>query len=164
MQFTRKVIQGLNFAGGRTRVGVVTYDDSSHIRFHLNKYNDQQSVLNAIAYTITFGRTNTAAAIDDMRNNMFTAQNGDRSGDDNIAILISDGYSNINRDQTTVSALMAKQDGITMMAVGIGKNGDVDRSEINAIASDPDSQYAFLLEDETQLDDVANALLDQLCQ
>ena len=164
MQFTRKVIQGLNFAGGRTRVGVATYDDSSKIRFHLNKYNDQQSVLNAIAYTITFGRTNTAAGIDDMRLNMFTSQNGDRPGDDNYAIVITDGYSNINRQSTLPSADFAKQAGITMMAVGVGKNGGVDRSEINGIASDPDNQYAFLLEDDTQLDSVSDRILDQLCQ
>ncbi|ELT92983.1 hypothetical protein CAPTEDRAFT_220507 [Capitella teleta] len=164
MQFSRKVVQGLNFAGGRTRVGVATYDDSSHIRFHLNKYTDQQSVLNAIAYTITFGRTNTASGIDDLRLNMFTSQNGDRPGDDNFGIVITDGYSNINKEQTGISAQLAKQSGITMMAVGVGKNGDVDRSEINEIASDPDNQYAFLLEDETQIDAVADRVLDQLCQ
>ena len=71
MQLTRKVVEGLNFAGGRARVGVVTYSDGPTNRFLLNKYTDKQGVLNAIAYTMENGRTNTAGGIDMMRFDMF---------------------------------------------------------------------------------------------
>jgi collagen type VI alpha len=164
MQLTRKIVHGLNFAGGRTRVGVMTYGDSPTIRFHLNQYTDKQSVMNAIAFTQQLGRTNTAGAIDQMRLDMFTSNRGDRPGDPNYAILITDGYSNINQHRTIPAADQARQRGIKMVAVGIGENGSVDRGEINGIANDPDNQFAYLLRNENDMDRVANGILDIICQ
>lgn len=99
-----------------------------------------------------------------MRLNMFTSFNGDRAGDPNYCIAITDGHSNINSEQTIPAADEARQADITMVAVGIGENGHVDRAELNGIANDPDNAYAFLMETEDQLETTANAILDMLCQ
>ena len=160
----RRLVNGLNFDGGRTRVGVATYSDSATAKFHLNTYTDKTSVLNAISYTLENGKTNTASGIDMARNDMFTSSRGDRNGDQNYAIVITDGKSNINRGGTIPAANSARQAGIKMIAIGIGNNGNVDRSEINGIANDPDNQFAFLLDDASSLDEVANNVLDQICQ
>ena len=50
LRLTREIIYGLNFAGSRTRVGVVQWSDSPARRFNLNEYSDRESVLNSIAY------------------------------------------------------------------------------------------------------------------
>ncbi|MRC56833.1 VWA domain-containing protein, partial [Bacillus thuringiensis] len=141
-EMTRRIVNGLNFDGGRTRVGVVTYSDSAKARFHLNSYTDKTSVLNAISYTLENGRTNTASGIDMARYNMFSSNKGDRAGDQNYAVIITDGNSNINRGGTIPAANGARRAGIKMIAIGIGENRKVDRSEINGIANDPDNQFA----------------------
>ncbi len=64
------------------------------------------------------GRTNTAEGLTEMRRNMFTPLNGDRSGDPNIAIVITDGRSNIDRFKTIPAAEDAKGSGIDIFAVG----------------------------------------------
>ena len=110
------------------------------------------------------GETNTAGGIDEMRLNMFTSFNGDRAGDPNYCIVITDGRSNINNEQTIPSANAARNAGITMIAVGIGENGKVDRGELNGIANDPDNEHAFVMESEAELEGTATSILDQLCQ
>ena len=164
MRLTRRIISGLNFAGGRTRVGLLTYSDQPTVRFHLNEYTDRRSVLNAVAFTQQLGRTNTAAAIDRVRIDMFTSYRGDRPGDDNYAVLITDGYSNVDQHRTVPAAEQARRSGITMVAVGIGENGSVDRGEVNGIANDPDSQYAYIAGTEADVDRVADGILDIICQ
>ena len=164
MRVTRKIVQGLNFAGGRTRVGLVTFNDRTTVRFHLNQYPDKISVLNAIAFVQDHGRTNTANAIDEVRLNMFTSFNGERSGDDNYAIIITDGRSNMNSQRTIAAADEARRAHIKMIGVGIGENGRVDRGELNGIADDPDNQHAFLVQYESDIDTVASKILDQICQ
>jgi len=161
---TRRIVDGLNFDGGRTRVGVVTYSDSAKSRFHLNAYTDKTSVLNAISYTLENGRTNTASGIDKAHYDMFSSNKGDRAGDQNYAIVITDGNSNINRGGTIDAAKNARRAGIKVIAIGIGENEKVDRSEINGIANDPDNQFAFMLDRNNGLDAIADKVLDQICQ
>ena len=43
------------------------------------------------------GWTHTSAALDALVTDMFTPANGDREGDDNYAIVLTDGRSNIER-------------------------------------------------------------------
>lgn len=164
MNMTRKIVQGLNFAGGRTRVALTTYSDDATLRFKLNEYSDKVSVLNAIAFTQENGRTNTAAGIRMANNNIFRASEGDRSGDENIIIVITDGQSNVNSDQTIPAAEESRRAGIKVIAIGIGENGIVDRGELNGIANDPDNQYAFIVQPDKDVNTVANQVLDMLCQ
>ena len=48
--------------------------------------------------SLTGGRTNTQEALRKMGNEQFSSQNGDRSGVPNFAIVVTDGGSNIQRD------------------------------------------------------------------
>ena len=60
----------------------------------------KDSVLNAIAFLHKPGRTHTADALTLTRQDMFSTSNGDRTGEDNIVILMTDGFSNINAEET----------------------------------------------------------------
>lgn len=164
MNLTRKIVQGLNFNGGRTRTAVVTYADTATIRFKLNEYTDQVSVLNGIAFTQENGRTNTAGGMEVAINQVFTAADGDRAGDDNIMIVVTDGQSNINEEMTEEMADQARRAGITVFAIGIGENGRVDRGELNQIASNPDNQHAYVVNQESDVEVVADKVLQMLCQ
>ena len=163
-KLAKRIVHGLNFEGGRTRVGVAVYSSEAHMMFHLNTYNRKEEVLNAITFTVDGERTNTAAGLEMMRTDMFTPNNGDRTGDPNYAVVITDGRSNMNADITIDEAIRAHNDDIKVFAVGIGENGRVDRMEINGIASDPDNDYAYIMESEDELDEVANGILDVICE
>ena len=153
---------GLNFEGGRTRVGTVTYQRKEKLRFHLNEYNSKEEVLNAIAFDQdgSLG-TFTSSAITVMIDDMFKSRRGDRTGVDNVGLVITDGRSNIQERNTITEADRAKDDDILMMAVGVGKR--VGTEEINGIASNPSSDNAFFMEDESELNRIADRILDQLC-
>lgn len=100
-RLTKLIIQNLNFNNGRTRVGIMLYGDSPVVAFHLNRRPaDRQSILDAVAFTLTGGRTHTAAALDMARDTMFQSVNGDRPEARNVMIIITDGMSNINQFNT----------------------------------------------------------------
>ena len=69
-------------------------------------------MLNAVTFYPNRGKTNTQAALGVMRRELFSSGRGDRIGVDNIAILVTDGYSNIDRFNTIPEAERAKDDGI----------------------------------------------------
>ncbi|WAR30023.1 MATN1-like protein [Mya arenaria] len=69
---------------------------------------------------------------------IFNQNNGDRPGIPNIAIVVTDGRST-NRPNTLAEAQKLRNSGVQVFAVGVG--GGVDTSELNAIASDPDSSH-----------------------
>ena len=66
-------------------------------------------VRQAVDYiTYTGGRTNTASALDMLRTQMFTSDNGDRRDTDNYVIMITDGNSNVNRQDTVKAAIQVR--------------------------------------------------------
>lgn len=165
LKLTKRCVQGLNFAGGRTRVGVMTYSDSSTIGFNLNKYTDKASVLNAISFAQVSGFTNTQDALRVVRTQMFNSA-GDRPGAQNFAIIMTDGLSNVQPDRTIPEAQLAHQSGITVMGVGIQDQDGLNYVEIEGISSNPSSTYSFFLTEDTEdaIETMANSILDILCQ
>ena len=55
--------------------------------------------------------------------------------------MVSDGHSNINSRGTLLNANDARRRGIELYAIGIGNK--VNLRELNNIANDPDSSYAY---------------------
>ena len=49
------------------------------------------AILNALSMPYLEGTTNTAAAIANMRDTMFTNENGDRDDVPNVAVVMTDG-------------------------------------------------------------------------
>lgn len=166
LTLTRLIIQGLNFAGGRTRVGVETYADQPSVGFYLNKYTNRTSVLDAIAYFQASGRTNTPAAFDLMTTSMFSTANGNRAGVPRYAVVMTDGFSNVNAQNTLPKAKAAQQMNITMLCVGITDQEGLNTTEVQGIASSPASKYSFVLKSNSTADiqSTANMILDTICQ
>ena len=160
MALTRAVAAGLNYNGARTRVSAVTWSDTATLRFPLNQYNTKQATLNALYFPFTRGRTNTAAALDLVRTSALTSNNGDRSGDANFVVCISDGFSNINSGNTPTAATNL-QNSATVLAVGAGPR--INNAEINAIASNPDTRNAFTMATASQVQSTADAILTRIC-
>ena len=87
LQFVRNVSARLEVREGRTRVGLVTYADSSRQQFTLSRYEDMDNLLNAIERVeYRPGRTNTADGLRTIRQQLFSSNNGDREDAPNIVI------------------------------------------------------------------------------
>lgn len=131
------------------------------MRFNLKEYNTKRNVLNNLAFLHdrAIRGTNTASALSQMRNEVFSYNNGDRSQVGNIAIVMTDGQSNVNTPGTLEQATLARNEGVLMLAVGIGNN--VNRQEVEGITSD--TSRAFYASNQDQLQRVANQILDVIC-
>ena len=107
------------------------------------------------------GGTNTGEAIQFVRQNSFLSKYGSRSSASKMIILITDGKSN-NMQLTTQQAMAARNQGITIFAIGVGSG--IDRHELNGIATDPDSQHVFTVNNFDALTQIKGELEQKACQ
>ena len=158
----RQIVFGVNMQYDRARIATVAYATDIVDSFYLNTYEDRESVISAMNYYRNRGETNTQEALKFVRQRVFSSENGDRSGVRDVAIVVSDGDSNIDDRNTIPEAERLKDRGVTVYSVALGDNPN--RREMDGIASDPKSEYAYAVEDAGQLESVISELLDQLCE
>src|SRR4029434_8933104 len=95
--FVQRVVEKLNVMENRDRVSVVQYSRDPEAHFYLNTYTTKEEVLEAVrALRHKGGRPlNTGAALQYVRENVFTASSGSRrlEGVPQILILLSGGRS-----------------------------------------------------------------------
>ncbi|GAB1610761.1 hypothetical protein Ahia01_001362600, partial [Argonauta hians] len=143
------------------RVGLLTYNGEVSIRFHLNRYTTRDSLEDAILRVpYDAGSTNTAGALRVMRTEMFVREKGDRLDVPNIAVVLTDGVSNINSNLTRIEAKTAHRDGIQIYAIGIGL---VDTRELNGIASRPLPKYRLTVEEFDELKYLGRKIFQKYC-
>jgi collagen type VI alpha len=162
--FTQQLIFGLPVDTTAARVAIVTYSDTASISFQLNRYSSRQQMYNALSYTFSQlgGQTNTQAALLLTHSVVFNATQGDRPTVPNIAIIVTDGQSNVQADQTQIQAKIARDRGIELYAVAVGTNPGM--VEINGIASQPTADHVFTLTSLMDAANVASTLIDHLCR
>ena len=81
---------------------------------------------------------------------------------DNIAIIITDGKATRDVHLTRKYAQESKNNGVRMLAVGI--TSSIDQSELEALASYPESFNTFNVAQFTELTDIVKMLLKQTCE
>ncbi|GFO24025.1 LOW QUALITY PROTEIN: collagen alpha-5(vi) chain [Plakobranchus ocellatus] len=108
----------------------------------------------------TAGGTNTDTALKYATDTSFTAANGMRPNAAHIAIVITDGQSQ-NAAATAAEARRLRNKGITVFSIGVG--GGAKQSELNAIATDPDSSHVFVVTDFDSLNQIKGTLQQKAC-
>lgn len=160
--FVRIFLSDADIDNGNVRVGILIYSTEAYIQFHLNKYTSRVDIYNAIDdIPYRHGSTNTADALETMRTNLFTPANGDRSDVENIAIVITDGISNINSKRTIPEAQLARDAGIHIFVIGIGLT---ETTEIDGIVSKPLDKNKFTVTDFSELRDLKQSIFAALCE
>ena len=161
LDFIAHFVSAANINDGSVRIGAVLYSTDVKIQFHLNEYRTKQEIIDAIKkIPYVYGSTNTYGGLNIMRTQMFTRQNGDRPSVPNIAILLTDGVSNINAFDTVPEAEKARADNIHIYAVGIGI---ADTTELSQICSPPISDNMFVVDDFQALSVLKDTILNQFC-
>ncbi|XP_073668118.1 uncharacterized protein [Paramisgurnus dabryanus] len=153
--FVQRVVEKLNIAENRDRVSVVQYSRDPEVHFHLNAYTTKEDILDSVrGLRHKGGRPlNTGAALQYLKDNVFTASSGSRrlEGVPQILILLSGGRSYDNVD---AAASSLKENGV--LTFGIGLRGS-DSRELQRISNDP--KYALSVSDFSELPNVQEQLL-----
>ncbi|GFO49159.1 collagen alpha-5(vi) chain [Plakobranchus ocellatus] len=163
LPFIQSVVSAFNIGPGpeQTRVGAISYSSSARLQFHLNTYQDEKSVLDAIG-KIRFhrGDTYTDKALRYVNNYMFLPRNGGREGVAHIVIVLTDGKSS-RHSKTALQAMKAKENGISIFAIGVGY---ADEAELKILASQPESQFKFRVAGYQALDGIKIELALKACE
>ncbi|XP_044222486.1 collagen alpha-3(VI) chain, partial [Thunnus albacares] len=133
--FVERVVEKLNVGHNKDRVSVVQYSRDAEVHFYLNTYTTREDIVDSVrGLKHKGGRPlNTGAALQYVRDNVFTNSSGSRrlQGVPQMLILLNGGSSFDNVD-APASAL--KQQGI--FAIGIGTRNS-DSRELQKISYDP---------------------------
>ena len=152
--FVEKVVGKLNVGESNDRVSVVQYSRDSEVNFFLNTYTTKEAIVDSVrGLRHRGGRPlNTGAALQYVRDNVFTKPAGSRhqQGVPQILILLNGGRSFDNVD-TPASVL--KQQGI--IVIGIGTRSS-DSGELQKITQDPN--YTLSVSEFTDLPSVQEQL------
>lgn len=159
--FAEKFIQGLDFKYGRTRVAFVTFAGTAKIHFFLDEYNTQRDIVNAIDISEVGFQTNIANGIQTVWDSVYRASRGDRTGIDNVMVLLSDGKATIAPRLTEVQAARAKSKNIEIYTIAIGEN--VNKEMLRKVASTPETEHFFELPTRSDVDKVVSDVLDKIC-
>jgi len=160
--FAKQVAYGIPVGFGNTRVGVVTFADQASVMFDLNAYTTPTQVRNALAFRQAFGTTNTQAAITLGYQTVFPGFQGGNSGVKKVMIVVSDGQSNVQPENTIPAAKAAQQQGITVYTAGIGQEANT--AEIEGMASAPTQSHVVYVPTTADVNSAASKMLDLLCQ
>ncbi|KAM4609383.1 collagen alpha-3(VI) chain-like [Polymixia lowei] len=140
IDFVQRVVERLDVGANKDRVSLVQYGRDAEAHFNLNTYTTKQDVIDRVrGLRHKGGRPlNTGAALQYVRDNVFTASSGSRrqEGIPQILILLSGGRSNDNVD-TPASAL--KENGVAILGLGFRNS---DRAELRRISFDPNHAFS----------------------
>ncbi|XP_061547692.1 collagen alpha-3(VI) chain-like isoform X4 [Phycodurus eques] len=152
--FIKKVVETLSVDDDKDRVSLIQYSRNAIVQFYLNTYTTKGEILEIVRGLRHRGGTplNTGAALQYLRDNVFTASAGSRrlEGVPQVLILLSGGRS-FDRVDAPASAL--KKLGVLIFTIGTTRS---DRGELQKIAHDP--RYALSVPEFTDLPSVQQQL------
>ncbi|KAM8856607.1 collagen alpha-3(VI) chain-like isoform 2-T2 [Spinachia spinachia] len=135
--FVQRVVERLSVDDGKDRVSVVQYSRDPTVQFYLNTYGTKVQILDTVrGLRHKGGRPlNTGAALQYVRDNVFTASAGSRrlEGAQQVLILLSGGRSS---DSVDAAASALKQLGVLTFAIGTKGS---DSRELQKISHDDNS-------------------------
>ena len=134
-EFVERAVEKLNVGQNRDRVSVVQYSRDAEVNFYLNTYTTREDVVDSVrGLRHKGGRPlNTGAALQYVRDNVFTNSSGSRrlQGVPQMLIVLTGGRS-FDAVDTPASAL--KQQGISVIAIGTRGS---DSRELQKISYEP---------------------------
>ena len=137
LSFVRQVAAAYPIGPNDTRVAAVRYSNLANVEFDLQTYNSPVSVDVAIeAMKYIGGTTNTADGLEALIEDIFKPEAGDRPNVTDLAIVITDGFSNERVREVPLLARTIRDSGVRIVVVGITLA--VNEAELMTIASSPE--------------------------
>ncbi|KAF1489097.1 Vitrin, partial [Megadyptes antipodes antipodes] len=155
LQFVANISKEFEISDTDTRIGAVQYTYEQRLEFSFDKYSTKQDVLSAIKrISYWSGGTSTGAAISYASEQLFSKSKPNKR---KIMILITDGRS---YDDVRVPAMAAHQNGVIAYSIGVAWAA---QDELEAIATDPDKEHSFFVDEFDNLYHFVNQLIQNIC-
>ncbi|XP_071355762.1 collagen, type XXVIII, alpha 1a isoform X2 [Trachinotus anak] len=164
--FVNALIDRVSVSQEAGQIGVVLYSHVDIVVVSLQQQSSQDDIKAAVRKMPYLGEgTFTGSAIH-RANQLFQAS---RPGVRKVAVVLTDGQAD-PRDimQFEATATEAHAEGIEMFVIGVVNKTDPQfeefRAEMNAIASDPDEEHVYLIDDFRTLSTLESKILSQICE
>ena len=163
INFVGDIVGRISIGLQESLVGIILFGNDAHLHFNVRTYTDKTTLLAAINSLQYYDEnTNTAAALSLLLRSAQDGTMGLRPGHPHIAILITDGYSTHNIEQTIPTAESVHASNIFKQVYAVGVN-DANINELKAIASDPSlALFSYLFVDDV-LKQLEQDLSHNLC-
>lgn len=152
--FVERVVDKLSVGENKDRVSVVQFSRDSEVHFYLNTFRTREDIVDAVrGLRHRGGRVlNTGAALQYVRDNVFTNSSGSRhlQGVPQMLILVQGGRSS---DSVDVPASALKHQGIVVFGIGTKTS---DTTELQKLSFQP--TYALPVSEYTDLPGVQEQL------
>uniref|UniRef100_A0A8C8RK81 Matrilin 4 n=1 Tax=Pelusios castaneus TaxID=367368 RepID=A0A8C8RK81_9SAUR len=160
-QFVNQIVDFLDVSPHGTRVGLVQYSSRVRTEFPLNQYHTAEGIKKAVLKVEYMEKgTMTGLALKHMLEHSFSEAEGARPLSQNIpriGLVFTDGRS---QDDISEWARKAKEAGIIMFAVGVGKAVE---EELREIASEPVQQHFSYSADFSTMTHIVDNLKVNIC-
>lgn len=160
IDFLYDVTNFLTIGPSDIKISIVTFSNVSIVQHDFNSLSSKSEVLAALQSLksiTTAGGTKTYAALNDSNSLFTSASSGRRTGVNQTVVVLTDGKSD-NLLSTRAAADALHLQGIEVFSVGVGSEVVDDKTELYAIASDPDSYYQHDIENFIHLCNVVPTL------
>ncbi|XP_069463461.1 vitrin isoform X2 [Ambystoma mexicanum] len=155
LQFIANITKEFEISDTDTRVGAVQYTYEQRLEFGFEKYSTKEDVMNAIKrINYWSGGTSTGAAISYASEHLFSKSKPNKR---KIMIVITDGRS---YDDVRVPAMTAHRNGVIVYAIGIAWAA---LDELESIATDPDKEHSFFVEEFDSLYKFVGKIIQNIC-
>lgn len=157
--FVSAVIQRLS--GRNTLFALMQFSDKFQEHFNFNSQDPVQHVMKIHQLR---GWTQTATAINKVMEELFTIRKGSRKEATKILIVITDGRKEMDPLEYGPVIQKAKKAGIIRYAIGVGSAFSDNRAkeELNVIASEPDEEHVFAVNNFDALKGIQDQLQDKI--
>ncbi|MEE6489523.1 hypothetical protein FKM82_015603 [Ascaphus truei] len=165
--FVTALVDRVTVSRNATRIGLLLYSLEVRLEFGLNEFTTQQDVKQAIRNMLYMGEgTYTGTALRKATQEGFS---GARTGVRKVAIVLTDGQADKREVvKLEIAVREAHAANIEMYAIGIVNASDPTQKEflreLNLIASDPDSEHMYLIDDFNTLPALESKLVNQFCE
>ncbi|XP_041798680.1 matrilin-2-like [Chelmon rostratus] len=157
-QFVNGIVDSLDISRTGTHVGLLQYSTKVRTEFTLGQHTTAQGIKQAVSRMQYMGRGSmTGSALRHMFEFSFSAKEGGRPNIPRVSIVFTDGRS---QDDVSEWANKAKNSGVTIYALGVGKAIE---QELREIASEPDEKHLYYAKDFENMGEIAKKLKSRIC-
>ena len=154
--FIIEIVKSFNIGKEATQVALVLYNNEPEVVFKFKyKFDEIEEEIQDMKHP--GGGTKTGKALNKVRNDVFKNIEEDRKDLPKVVVVVTDGRS---QDDVSVPAKQLRDDGATIISLGVGCCFDED--ELNEMATDPDEKHV-LEASFSELDKFKDAMKEQIC-
>uniref|UniRef100_A0A671X0S2 Uncharacterized protein n=1 Tax=Sparus aurata TaxID=8175 RepID=A0A671X0S2_SPAAU len=158
LSFATDIVSAFDIGPDRVQIALVQYSIKPKTHWYLNTHQNKQTLLEDVSRIQQLrGSTYTGSALNHTLQNIFQPNVGMRADPEKIAVLITDGRSTDDVDSPSQAL---KDADIEVYTVGFYEASE---RQLRSIASDPDEDHVFIVENSQLLRNIVDNVTINLC-